>query len=212
MPRYDFKCTSETCGHIFEGFVSLAEFPKTLPCEKCDSPTDRVHLPRRVYAPPPAVVVYAAPDGTYRFPGDTDGVSAKQYDQMGYTRIEARGWAEVRNLEGRVNAQQGSEIRRRAERQQELHETMLSRRHSEVRRCLEQGFVMPEYDERGNQTGEKVVRMGAHAQDLMRAAMARNNNKPGYQSGEAGFRVEAYSENRGNRERGRHSDGRRMRD
>ena len=70
-------------------------------------------------AAPPAVVIYKAQDGTFRFPGDDNpnGRTAQQYEKLGYTRIEARGWSEVRRVESQVSKQQASEIRRRVERQ-----------------------------------------------------------------------------------------------
>lgn len=213
MPNYDFKCN--ICEYIFEGFVSLTDYPKTLPCEKCDGSTEKVHLPRQASTPPPAVVVYKCPDGTFRFPGDDSdqSLTAKRYAELGYERVEARGWAEVRRVEQQVSKQQASEIRQRVERQCEQREHELSARRGEIRRSLEQGFQMPETDSRGRPTGRmKNVRFSEEARGLMRTAMDRNDGRPGPKSFDSGFHVSVYSDDRSNRDEARRPDGKRGRD
>jgi hypothetical protein len=46
----------------------------------------------------------------------------------------------------------------------------------------------------------------------MRAAMARNDHKPGPRAFDAGFHVDVFSNNRSNRDDSRGPDGRRYRD
>lgn len=213
MPNYVQKCGS--CGHIFEQFRRMADFDQYPPCPKCDGESAKHYLPSGASLNAPAVVVYKTPDGTFRFPGDTNpnGRTAKQYSDLGYERVELKGWADVRRMEGQVSKQQASEIRQRVERQCEMRERSMSDRRSEIRRSLEQGFVMPETDEKGRETGRtKVVRMGQEARDFVRAAVERNDGKPRPREFESGFHVDVYSQNRGNRDEGRRPDGKRWRD
>ena len=110
--------TCKSCGTVSEVYRAAKDHPWTPPCPKCDDPnTEQIHLPNHIRNLPPAVVVYKAPDGTFRYPGSTEGLSTHNYDKMGYQRIEARGWAEVRRLEGTVNKQEASKIRQHVERQ-----------------------------------------------------------------------------------------------
>lgn len=213
MPRIDIRCL--TCDTVSEVFRPLSEWPQTPACPSCSAPTEQIHLPKHIQTYAPAVVVYKAPDGSFRFPGSDDPNSrtAKQYAKLGYERQEHRGFAEVRRLEATVSKQQGSEIRRRVERQREMHERGMSERRSEVRRGLEQGFAIPEVDKHGKPTGRmKTVRLGAHGRDIMAAAMAKNDGRPGPKSFESGFHVDAYANDRSNRDESRREDGHRYRD
>ena len=168
----------------------------------------QIHLPQRARIAPPAVVVFQAPDGTFRFPGDPNGLTAAKYEKLGYTRQEHRGWAEVRKLESRVNKQQYSEIMRKVEREQEWKETGTHARRSDFHHGLHAGFQIPETEERivrGRRvmvrTGRmKHVKLGAMGRDVAMAAVERNNRKPGPTAREAGFHVEVYSNDRSNRD------------
>lgn len=147
------------------------------------------------------MVLYKAPDGTFRFPGSDDPNcrTAKQYKKLGYERIEAKGWTEVRRVEHQVNQQQGVEIRKRVERQIECREAEIKSRRSEVYNGIRNGCVIPEVDEKGNRTGRmKVVRLTESGKAVMYAAMERNDGKPRPREGGAGFHVEVYSQNKGN--------------
>ena len=132
MPLIDVRCQS--CSTVSEVFRPLKDWPKTPACPKCDGSTEQVHLPSGFRTLAPAVVVYKAPDGTFRFPGTSDPHSrtSKKYDALGYERVEARGWAEVRRVEGQVNKHQTSEIRKRIERQCAIHEESTRARRSET--------------------------------------------------------------------------------
>lgn len=205
MPRIDVKCVN---GHVREVYRSLAEWPNTPPCPACEAPTEQIHLPSYMkgHSVDP-VVVYQAPDGSFRFPPDTTTSSTAMYDGQGFTRIELRGWTDVRRFEKHFNDAQMSEVRRRVERQQEAFERAESERRSEIRRCLEQGFAIPEVDDRGVHTGRmRRVELTAFGRKVLEAAMERNDRKGGPRTHDVGFRVEAYSENASNREA--YSDGR----
>lgn len=205
----------KSCEVISEVYRAAKDHPWTPPCEKCGAETEQIHLPRGTVTSAPAVVVYAAPDGTFRFPGTTDPHSqtAQQYAKLGYERQEFRGFAEVRRLEGKVSKQQAGEISRSVERQCRFREESMSYRRSEVRRGLAQGFQIPETDEKGRQTGRmKTVHMSVEARDMMRAVMDRNDRKPPPKAGDSGFHVEVYSQDRSNRDDSRGPDGRRYRD
>ncbi len=208
MPLYDLKCQAEACGILFETYIPLTEFPKNPSCPKCSGPTakdlNRRPVDRGTIVDP--VVVYQAPDGSFRFPPDTTTSSTAMYDQKGFKRIELRGWTDVRRFEGFMNKAELSNARRRVERQAEQHERMESQRRSEVRRGLEQGFQVPETDERGQRTGRtKTVRLSERGRAIMQAAIANNDRKGGPRVHDPGFHVEVYSQDRSNR----HSDPRR---
>lgn len=201
MPLYNFRCEDESCDVFFEGYVSLQDWPKTLPCPKCSGPTAKDHVRRAVdRGVPDPVVVYQAPDGTYRFPPDTTSLSTKMYDDLGYTRHELRGWKDVRRFETQMNKFEMSQVRRRVERQQEQYEASEKARRSEIRRGLEQGFQIPETDERGRPTGRmQTVRLSPRGRDIMQAAIEMNDRKGGPTAKEVGFHVEVYSHDRSNR-------------
>jgi hypothetical protein len=212
MPRIDVRCSS--CETISEVFRHHTDHPKTPPCPKCDGATVQVHLPSSARTLPPAVVVFAAPDGTLRFPGDPNGATAAKYEKMGYTRQEYRGWAEVRKLESRVNKQQYTQIVKRVERELQFREQSQHARRSDLYNGIRNGFQIPETVERtvrGQRvlvrTGRmKTVHLSPGAQEIAMAAVERNNEKPGPKAYDSGFHVEAYAYNRSNR------DGSRTRD
>lgn len=213
MALIDIRCTS--CDTISEVYRAAKDHPWTPACPKCDATaTEQIHLPRGVRGTAPAVVVYQAPDGTFRFPGETDGSATQKYDNLGYTRVEARGWAEVRRLEGRMNTQQSSEMRQRIEREQALREHGERARRSDVYNGMANSFSVPEVDERtGKFTGRlKTVKLSEHAKDVMRAAIAHNDAKRRGRSDDAGVHVEVYSNDRSNRDDSRGASGKRYRD
>ncbi len=150
---------------------------------------------------PPAVVVYKAPDGTFRFPGSDDPHcrTAKNYNRLGYERIEARGWTEVRQLESRVTALQRTEMRQRVERKQQFHEEGEKIRRSDVYHGLANSFQIPILDEKGQHTGRtRSVKLSPRGRDILRAAIEHNDRKPGPKEYDTGFHVECFSQNRSN--------------
>jgi hypothetical protein len=215
MPIYPRKCLSEPCDHVFELVLAMAAYDPeaTHPCPKCGHASIKTFLPAGSTANPDPVIVFKAADGTFRYPGDATGLSAANYEKLGYERVEIRGWADMRRFERTVNGQQRSEIARRVERQLEVHEAQVKMRRSEAINGLRNGFTIPELDERGVRTGRmKTVRMSAQGADIMRACMERNDNKPRTREFEAGFHSDVYNNSRGNRDDSRRSDGRRFRD
>ncbi len=213
MSLINTKCL--TCGYIDEVFRAASDWPKTPICEKCQQATEQIHLPKGIEFSAPAVVVYKAPDGSFRFPGTTDPQSrtAKQYAKLGYERQEFKGFAEVRRLESQVGKREASAIRKRVEQQCQFREESLSYRRGEIRQGMAQGFRIPEHDEKGRPTGRmKTVRLGEEARDLMRAAQERNYGKPGPRAVDPGFHLDVYANNRSNRDDSRRPDGTRYRD
>lgn len=192
MPLYDFQCG--TCDRVFEAIVPSSQIPAGPPCATCQGETMRVWLPPRTqWSVPDAVVVYQAPDGSFRYPGENGGSATAKYDRMGYKRIEARGVAEVRALERRLNAAENSHQRRLAEDRQAREEHGESMRRSELFR--------------------QMASMSRLGRDVARAAINRHNNQRhrGWHPG-AGLHIDAYSNDRSNRDDSRGGDGRRRRD
>lgn len=210
MPMIDFFCRS--CDLPFEAFRSVhsQELP---PCPKCEGPTERHWIPARVsQSSADPVVVFKAPDGSYRFPGTSTGLSAANYTQQGFERIELRGWTEARKFEKVMNKAEFSKICRRVERQQAAQEEGERRRRSDFHHGLHHGLPIPEVDQDGNRTGRmQVVRLGAQSKDIARIIMDRNNGKR-VRVYDPGFHIEVYSQDRSNREDSRDARGKRHRD
>ena len=215
MPIYVRKCADESCDHYFELTLPMAQYDADAdhPCPKCGSVSVRGYLPSYVSAAnTEPIVVFKADDGSFRYPGDPSGLSAHNYEKMGYARVELRGWADVRRFERDVNTTQASEIARRVERQLEVHEMSVKARRSEILNGLRNSFVIPEIVD-GRRTGRmKTVRMSAAGADIMRASMERNDAKPRVKFREAGFHSDAYANDRSNRDDARRSDGTRFKD
>ncbi len=190
MPLIDVSC--EACETVSEVYRSLADWPKTPDCKVCLGPTVQVHLPKAVQWSVDPVVVFKAPDGSFRFPGDTNGKMAHQYAKEGLERIEIRGAAEMRSFEGKMNAREQSILNRRFEAQQEQREKRQHVNRSELH--------------------HRMSSMSNHGRAVARAAMGRNDAKPVKRPGEPGFASEVYSYDRSNREESRGPDGRRRRD
>lgn len=188
-------------------------FPETPPCPDCGEATKQIHLPKAVNWNAPPVIVYQAPDGSVRFPGAAESTSTKQYDKQGYKRIEIRGAAEMRRFEGSMEKVEFSRAQRRVEHLQAQREASNSRRASDIRHGLEQGFRIPERDDKGRPTGRlQTVRLSARGRDIMRAAQQTGENRAKHSFSGANFHNEAYSFDRSNRDESRGPDGRRRRD
>lgn len=192
MPNIDVSCKSETCGVISEVYRALADWPKTPPCPTCGGETEQILLPKAVTWTVDPVVVYKAPDGSFRFPGDANGSGAGKYDKLGYERVEIRGALEMRAFESKMNAHERSQMARRFEHAQEQREAREKANRSELRRRMQS--------------------MSAFGRGVAIAAMARNDAKPRKRVGDPGFVSEVYSYTRSNREASRDDQGRRRRD
>lgn len=215
MPIYPRKCLTDSCDHWFEVVLPMRAYDPdgSHPCPKCEGASVKTYVPSGTPSMADPVIVYRAPDGTPRFPGDGNGISVAQYERLGYTRLELRGWADVRRFEKQENSRQGSDIARRVERHLEVREAANKARRSEVFAGLANGFSIPELDDKGNRTGRmKTVRMSAYGRDLMRQVIARTDGKPLERAYDPGFHSSAYNDDRSNREDSRRSDGTRNRD
>ena len=190
MPIIDVRCL--TCGHIAEQYRAVALFPATHPCEQCGEATEQIHQPKATRWTPDPVIVFKAPDGSFRFPGDNDGLSVKHYEQQGFQRVEIRGAVEMRTFERTMNRIEYAKMQRQVERKQQARE----RREADTRGQLRQ----------------QMQSMSAMGRDLALAAMRRNDAKATARAGDANFHNQAYSFDRSNREESRGSDGRRRRD
>lgn len=194
MPLIDVTCL--TCGKLFEHMRPLADcigerpWP-TPPCIECGQPTTQTHLPSG-YTTAPAVVAYQMPDGTFRYPGRADSPMTKAYEKEGGTRLELRGWAQVRAFEGKVNQHEYAIMERRFIKEQTLRESGTRRRRSAMNAAM-------------GQMSDGARRYGRYLQE-------RSDRAPLPRMGEPGFRVEAFSESRSNREEARDERGRKLRD
>lgn len=190
MPLIDVKC--KTCEHIHEVMRPLSMWPATPTCPDCGAETEQIHLPRAARWSVDPVVVFKAPDGTYRFPGDANGLSAHSYEKQGYERVEIRGAVEMRRFEQRMNKADYATAQRRFEVQQ---------RQREEREAYYRG-----------QLRQQMQSMSALGRDVARAAMDRNDRRGLPRPTDGGFHSEAYSYTRSNRDESRDSRGARRRD
>lgn len=189
MALIDIRCTNH---HVSEVYRSAADWPTTPVCPTCGAATEQIHLPRAVQYTVDPVVVYQAPDGSFRFPGDTTTLSTSKYDRAGFTRIELRSAADVRRFESHMNKRELSRAHRRVERMQEMRERRESASRSDLRHAMQ--------------------RMSEYGRDVARATMRHNDGKERLRARDAGFHVDAYSNDRSNREESRDALGRRRRD
>lgn len=190
MSLIDARCL--TCGSIHEVVRKAADWPQTPPCPDCGEPTEQAHLPKRVQWTPDPVIVFQAADGSMRFPGDPNGLSAKNYERQGFRRIEIRGAAEMRRFESHMNKTEYSRAQRQVERKQQMRERRESETRSELR--------------------HRMQSMSERGRSMARLVMARNDNKPREKASESGFHSEVYAYNRSNRDDSRDAHGRRRRD
>lgn len=189
MPLIDIKCAND---HIHEVNRPLAMYPQTPPCPTCQSPTEQIHLPKRVAWSCDPVLVFRAPDGTFRFPGDPNGTQVRKYEQDGFERIELRSAADVRRFENQMNQREYARAQRRVERMQEHRENRERMTRSELRRLMQS--------------------MTPFGRAVARAAMSRNDQKPRPRASDPGFHVDVFSNYRSNRETSYDPQGRRRRD
>ena len=215
MPIYVQEC--DNCAATHEDIRTLSMIEQNPNCPICNGSTHRTLRPHTNTSYVDPVIVYQAPDGSMRFPGMGAGRSVAAYTQLGYTRHEIRGAADMRRFEGQMNKREASIMARKVERRHMMREARESMSRSEIRHGLDQGFMMPELrsigDGRVERTGRMVrVHLSARGRDMMQAAMRHTDGKPRERTGDPGFHSEVYSNNRSNREVSRGNDGRRHRD
>ncbi len=192
MTLIDVRCLEPDCGHLYPTMRPIADWPAVPPCEKCDSPhTEQAHLPKRTQWTVAPVIVFRAPDGTHRFPGEGDGTAARRYTKMGYTEVSIRNATEMRAFEGRMNRDEQAHASQVFERREQQREASESARRSGLR--------------------DEMQRMTPYGKDLARAALAQSDSvrRAAHQ---VGFHSEVYNVDRSNREDSRDEQGRRRRD
>jgi hypothetical protein len=190
----DLVCTDDACGHVTENhYRTAAQWQDELPaCVQCGQSTERIFLPPRVSWSIDPIVVFQAPDGSYRFPGDANGLSAANYAKQGLTRVELRSAADVRRFERDWSARERSAGELRTE---------SAHRQREARESTSRGELF-----------RQMRSMSAMGRDVARAAMATGNARPQPRAHDPGCHVEAFSYDRSNREAARDSRGQRRRD
>lgn len=195
MPLVDLACTDDTCDERTEFYRALASWSDPLPpCARCGAPTYQSldQSQRRHHQSPDPVVVYQAPDGSFRFPGDTSSLSTARYDRLGYKRIELHNATEVRRFEAHMSKHDLSQAERRLEQREAARSARTSATRGDLRMAMQS--------------------MSRFGRDLARAAQSRNDNAPRERARDSGFYVDAYSNDRGSRMESRDSQGRRRRD
>lgn len=211
MPILNFTCQTDG---PYTAYRSVHE-DAVPPCPTCQVPgeTDWGVWRNESRCNPTPVVIFQAADGSFRFPGSADGAYAQKCASEGMTRVELRGWADVRRFEGRVNQQEQSKINRRVERQQAALAQGESIRRSELFNGMRNGFQIPDVDpSTGNRTGRmKTVHLSARSKDVADRLIELGNRKRVH-SYEPGFHVDAYSYDRSNRDESRDPRGQRRRD
>ena len=170
MSLIDIRCL--TCTAAVEVYRPASDWPATPACSSCGGRTEQIHLPTGHSFAADPVVVYQAPDGSFRYPGDTHGASAAKYDTMGYTRLEARTFAEVRALERRINEHDRVASAPLVERSQARREGQEHGRRSEL--------------------FHHMASFSPQMRDLARHVIEKNNRKP-KRSGSGSVVVEVYS-------------------
>jgi len=192
MPLYDTQCTADACQAVVEVYLLLAERDAPPLCRVCGASTQRVLLPGRSTITVDPVIVYRAPDGTFRFPGDAQATMAGRYHAEGFERIEIRGAADMRRFESHMNQRERAIMSRRVDARQRMREVRESEMRSELR--------------------GRMQSMSRAGRDLARAVMTHNDHKPREQSSDPHFHNEVYSFDRSNREASRDNRGKRLRD
>jgi hypothetical protein len=173
----------------------------TTTCDVCgaaygigDSPYCRDHhrpWSGRDAQPFDPVVVFQAPDGSYRFPGSPTGRASQRYESQGFARVELRTIAEVRSFTGRVNRAEAAKVEQRVERRQQ---------HRAAREEALRGDLR-----------QRMQRMSPLGRDVAREAMARNDRRP-IRGFDPGCHFEVFEYDRSNRDAARRPDGTRARD
>ncbi len=208
MPLYDFRCKNESCGLAFEHYLPLDRYKECPPCEKCAGETERLYLPTGSHLSSNPVIVFKAPDGTYRYPGDPNGISAHDYAKKGFERIELRNWADVRGFEKHINKREAAQLQRKFEQQQQYREERQSAMRKELNHVMNHGQTIRDPDGRVR----TMAPMSERGRAVARAAMEQNNRREHKRPSDVGFHVEAYSYDRSNREASRDERGWRRRD
>lgn len=192
MPLIDVKCQAKTCGVESEAYRPVSDWPKTPPCETCGSETKQTYNPSRSRHSIDPIVVFEAPDGSFRFPGDSSGLSVRRYEKLGYHRVEIRSATDMRRFEKKMNHRERGRMERSADRKQAVRE---AREHVSRARLR-----------------ESMQSMSAFGRDVATAAMAKNDAKPVDRNSDPGFHSEVFSYDRSNRDESRDDRGRRRRD
>jgi len=189
MPLIHVRCTAD---HVEEVHRPIADWPATPPCPTCGAATAQVHLPSRVAVSIDPVIIFQAPDGSFRFPGDPNGLSAATYARQGLTRIELRSAIDVQRFSSHMNKRELALSQRKVERRQQMREARESAMRSNLRNAMSS--------------------MSAKGRDLAREMMRRADAEPRERARDGGFHVQAFEYNRSNREESRDAQGRRRRD
>lgn len=192
MALLDTQC--DQCDAITEIVRRAAEFGTALPaCSTCGGSVQIIALPPRTTWSIDPVVVYKTPDGSFRFPGSTDGAAAANYSKLGYERVELRSAADVRRFESHMNKREREQAIERVE-------------------AMHQDRDAKEHDRRSGLFHE-MKSMSRRGREIARAAIASSNRKHAPEhTRDVGFHVESFSYDRSNREAARGNDGRRRRD
>ncbi len=174
MILHDFKCPN---GHVHDRMVRWDV--ELWPCPECTAIAERVFLPKSENAARfRPVVVFRKADGTYRFPGRAD-----ERTPRGCVRVELKDIQAVRKFEKQEN-----------QRLKTIHEASMARRGANYE---------AEKKERREMLKSALSRMSPRARKFAEFAMSMSDAKESYSHRaaqyEAGFRIDAFSNDRSNR-------------
>lgn len=180
MVMHDFSCPD--CG-IFERMVDWQTEEVT---HECGKQASRVFVTRRTYRAQAfdPVLVFKDQSGHYRFPGRN-----RARIPAGYEPVYLRSSAEVRRFEKSVNANERNRYMQAKERESRFFDPLLSQSRSDLR--------------------QKMQRFSPAGRALAETAMRENDRKSSVDYRfDAGFHLEAFSNDASNRERWNDKDAR----
>lgn len=182
----DYVCT--TCHHEWEHFED--HFSNERPCVACEGgsgkwvPTFGRSGPREAQGFTP-VVVHRSADGSIRFPGSADAPVP-----MGFERVALTTVPEIRAFEKTVNAHEGARIREATLARQRQADGQIAHNRKALFDKSAVGHTFDQWSTKGREFYDRMREVS----DKRRAETAAKSSRQ-----EAGFHIEAFSQNSSNR-------------
>lgn len=205
MPLYDFV---GTCGLEFEQVVPIGTEEVSCRCDekKCIANRDEIIRLRgysvkyggshaQAFSPP---VIYMNAKGEMRFPGHSESKETKRLEKLGFERKELKTIHEIRKFEASMNQKERVKYDRFITAKNARFAAQQRPNRDELRQALATGRMVM----RDAETGEKYVgEINEKQKGVIRAAMEYTDNRrtsdPNF---DAGFHLDAFSNDFSNRE------------